>query len=91
MRRNGVIVMPFNDTAVFLCRKNDYGDHPVTKSGYVQEYTYNGTKGSHSSGGMTTKKSISLLQKNICASCLKKYLIMHPEYQVFMDALKGAE
>lgn len=40
-------------------------------------------------GGLSVKDKIDLMQRNICAYCLKKYLNERPELKAAMETMKG--
>lgn len=62
---------------------------PWQESGYVMERS-DGKRG-HKHGGLSSKETINLMQRNVCSRCRKRYIASRPELQAAVDALKKAQ
>lgn len=71
-----------------LCNDRPY--YPfLQKGGYTTEWS-DGHRG-YTSGGLSVKETVNLMQSNICANCRKRYIEQRPELQAAVEALRKAQ
>lgn len=83
----------FVDTATSprLCSEKEYGvSTHWAEEGYICTVAATG-KVAHKSGGLSVKEKVNLMQRNLCAYCLKHYIAARPEVKAAVDALKQAQ
>lgn len=78
-------------TSPTLCAEKEYGRSiHWAEDGYICTNAVTG-KVQHKSGGLGVKEKINLMQRNLCAYCLKHYIAARPEMKAAVDALKQAQ